>query len=219
VRPDDKIISVDGHPVQMFDDIVTTVGKITTDAGKQNQQRVDLHLVVQHKGDTGTSDIVVSALVNPPAGQGHMGVTGKVVMVSYPLWQAPGRGIVHTYEVTRDFLRQIEMMITGAAPPQVAGVVGIVNITGQVAQTIPSIGWWPILSLTAILSLNLAVVNILPFPALDGGRIVLILIEILRGGKRLKPEREGIINLIGMAILLTLMVVITISDVIHWTKM
>jgi len=67
-----------------------------------------------------------------------------------------------------------------------------------------------------MLSLNLAIVNILPFPALDGGRILLILIEIVRGGKRLKPEREGIINLVGMALLLTLMVVITVSDVMHW---
>ncbi len=80
----------------------------------------------------------------------------------------------------------------------------------------PDLGWWPILSLTAILSLNLAIINILPIPALDGGRILLILIELLRGGKRLKPEREGIINFIGMALLLTLMVVITVSDVLHW---
>jgi regulator of sigma E protease len=94
--------------------------------------------------------------------------------------------------------------------------VGIVKITGEVASTVPDLGWWPILSLTAILSLNLAIINILPFPALDGGRVLLILIELLRGGKRLKPEREGIINFIGMAILLTLMVVITVSDVIHW---
>jgi regulator of sigma E protease len=85
-----------------------------------------------------------------------------------------------------------------------------------VAQTIPDLGWWPILNLTAILSLNLAIINILPFPALDGGRVLLVVIEILRGGKRLKPEREGLINLIGMAILLTLMVVITISDILHW---
>jgi regulator of sigma E protease len=94
--------------------------------------------------------------------------------------------------------------------------VGIVRITGEVAQSVPDYGWWPLLSLTAILSLNLAIINILPFPALDGGRILLIAIELLRGGKRLKPEREGIINFIGMAVLLALMVVITISDVLHW---
>ncbi|HCI80097.1 MAG TPA: RIP metalloprotease RseP, partial [Ktedonobacter sp.] len=47
-------------------------------------------------------------------------------------------------------------------------------ITGQVAQSVPSVGWWPILNLTAVLSINLAIINILPFPALDGGRILLI---------------------------------------------
>ena len=97
--------------------------------------------------------------------------------------------------------------------PQVAGPVGIVNITGQVAQSVPSEGWWPLLSLTAVLSLNLAIINILPFPALDGGRVVLVLLEVVRGGKRLKPEVEGMINFAGMAILLTLMVVITFFDV------
>src|SRR6202049_1118412 len=106
-------------------------------------------------------------------------------------------------------------MITGAMPFQLAGPVGIVKSTGDVAQRVPSAGWWPLLSLTAVLSLNLAIVNILPFPALDGGRILLILIELLRGGKRLKPEREGLINFIGLAILLALMVIITISDISH----
>jgi regulator of sigma E protease len=143
-------------------------------------------------------------------------VANKVVFVSSPLWQAPFKGIVHTFTVTRDFLGQIGQMIIGKIQPQVAGPVGIVRITGEVAQSVPDYGWWPLLSLTAILSLNLAIINILPFPALDGGRVLLILIELLRGGKRLKPEREGIINFIGMAVLLALMVIITISDVLHW---
>jgi regulator of sigma E protease len=67
-----------------------------------------------------------------------------------------------------------------------------------------------------MLSLNLAIFNILPFPALDGGRVFLILVEVLRGGKRLRPERESLINFVGMAILLLLMLVVTVSDVLHW---
>ncbi|MBV9227750.1 MAG: site-2 protease family protein, partial [Chloroflexi bacterium] len=128
-------------------------------------------------------------------------------------WQAPFKGIAHTFDITHEFIDQIGQMIIGAVRPQLSGPVGIVRITGQEAQSSVDLGWWPILNLTAILSLNLAIINILPFPALDGGRILLILIELVRGGKRLKPEREGVINLIGMAILLTLMVVITISDI------
>ena len=138
---------------------------------------------------------------------------GKTVLVSSPLWQAPLKGVLYTFTTTGLFIQGIIQMFTGAVPIQVAGPVGIVRITGSVAQSIPQVGWWPILSLTAFLSLNLAIINILPFPALDGGRVLLILVEILRGGKRLKPEREGIINFVGMAVLLTLMVVITFFDV------
>src|SRR5258707_5213310 len=139
-----------------------------------------------------------------------------IIFVSSRVWQAPCKGIQYTLSVTADFINQISQMISGAAKPQLAGPVGIVKITGQVAASVPDLGWWPILSFTAMLSLSLAIINISPFPALDGGRVVLVLIEILRGGKRLKPEREGIINFIGMAILLTLMVIITVNDVIHW---
>ena len=121
-----------------------------------------------------------------------------------------------TISTTGSFISAIGQMITGALPFQVSGPVGIVKITGDVAQTVPSEGLWPLLSLTAVLSLNLAIINILPFPALDGGRVVLVLLEVLRGGKRLKPEIEGIITIIGMAILLSLMVVITFFDVLHW---
>src|SRR2546421_11959432 len=107
-------------------------------------------------------------------------------------------------------------MTSGAPPLQPAGPVGTVRITGDVPETVPNAGWWPLLSLTAGLSLTLAIINILPCPALDGGRVVLVRVKVLRGGRRLKPEVEGIINFIGMAILLTLMVVITFFDVLHW---
>lgn len=215
LRPDDTIVSVNGKPISLFSDVVDSVNAIVA-ANKTNSPTVPIQLGIRHKGDTTTTITTVNARLNPPAGQGRMGISEKVVFVSSPLWQAPFKGIVHTFQVTRDFLSSIGQMIVGAVKPQLAGPVGIVRITGQVAQSVPDLGWWPILSLTAILSLNLAIINILPFPALDGGRVVLILIELLRGGKRLPPEREGIINLIGMAILLTLMVVITISDVTHW---
>jgi regulator of sigma E protease len=216
LRTDDTIISVDGQSTPQFSDMATAVTKITDAAKKQGLNTVPVHLLVKRPGAAAPITITVNALVSPPAGQGHLGVEQKITFVSTPLWLAPFKGIQHTFEVTRDFLGQIALMIRGAVKPELAGPVGIVKITGQVAQTVPDLGWWPILSLTSILSLNLAIVNILPFPALDGGRIVLVLLELIRGGKRLRPEREGIINLVGMAILLALMVIITISDVARW---
>jgi len=215
LRPGDTIVSVNGRPVQLFSDLQDVVGKAIASDNNQHAT-VPIALVIRHAGETQTVSTTANVRVHPPEGQGPMGVEEKIVFVSSPLWEAPFKGIQHTFTVTGDFINQIALMIAGAIKPQLAGPVGIVKITGEVASTLPDLGWWPILSLTAILSLNLAIINILPFPALDGGRVLLILIEILRGGKRLKPEREGVINFIGMAILLTLMVIITVNDVIHW---
>ena len=215
LQPGDTIVSVNGQPVSQFSDVQNVVTKAIA-ADNNHHKTLPLIMVIRHQGSSSTSAVTVFVREKPPTGQGPMGVVEKVVFVSSPIWQAPFKGVAHTFTITGDFINQIAMMIGGAIKPQLAGPVGIVKITGEVAASVPDLGWWPILSLTAILSLNLAIINILPIPALDGGRVLLILIEILRGGKRLKPEREGIINFIGMALLLTLIVVITVNDVVHW---
>jgi regulator of sigma E protease len=71
-----------------------------------------------------------------------------------------------------------------------------------------------VLQFAAILSIALALTNLLPLPALDGGRILFVLIEAARG-KRLAPEREGFVHLLGMFALLTLMVVMVINDLVN----
>lgn len=215
LKPGDTVISVNGQSVQQFTDLQSDVtNAISVD--KSSSPTVPVTMVIRHAGQSSDITTTVNVRKNPPSGQGPMGVVEKVVFVSSPFWEAPFKGFVHTFTVTGQFIGQIQQMVAGAVKPQLAGPVGIVKITGEVAATVPDLGWWPILSLTAILSLNLAIINILPIPALDGGRVLFVVIEVLRGGKRLKPEREGIINFVGMAILLTLMVVITVSDVIHW---
>lgn len=215
LRPGDTVVTADNQPVKLFTDLQNIVDNAIA-ADNNRHATLPVTLQIQHAGSTQLISTTVNVREHPPTGQGPMGVEEKIVFVSSPIWQAPFKGIQHTVVVTGDFINAVGQMIAGAIKPQFAGPVGIVKITGEVAQSVPDLGWWPILSLTAVLSLNLAIINILPFPALDGGRVVLVLIEILRGGKRLKPEREGLINLVGMAVLLTLMVVITISDVIHW---
>ncbi len=212
LRANDTIVLVNNQPVHLFTDVQVIVTRVIT-ADNNRHATLPVTLVIKHAGQRGLVTTTVNVRVHPPAGQGPMGIEGKTVLVSSPLWQAPFKGVLYTFSTTGLFIQGIVQMFTGALPFQVAGPIGIVRITGSVAQSIPQVGWWPILSLTAFLSLNLAIINILPFPALDGGRIVLILIEIVRGGKRLKPEREGIINFVGMAVLLTLMVVITFFDV------
>lgn len=90
----------------------------------------------------------------------------------------------------------------------VAGPVGIVNIVGKVAKT----GFISLVSFAAIISLNLGLMNLLPIPALDGGRILLLLVELVRG-KKIDPDKEGFIHFVGFVALMLLMVVITYKDI------
>ncbi len=214
LRPGDVIVAANHQPVKYFTDLQDIVNA-EIQADNNRHATVPVVLTIRRPGSRQLVTTTVNVREHPPAGQGPMGIvaSGSITYNSLPLWQAPLHGIQYTFQITGDFIIAIVQMITGAIPVQLAGPVGIVRITGEVAQTVPSEGWWPLLSLTAVLSLNLAIINILPFPALDGGRVVLVLVEVLRGGKRLKPEIEGMINFVGMAILLSLMVVITFFDV------
>ena len=92
------------------------------------------------------------------------------------------------------------------------GPVGIVRIPAR-WQPRPCHRLVSDVLLVGALSISLAIVNLLPIPALDGGRVLFIGIEVLRRGKRISPEREGLVNLIGMGALLFLMLLVTINDV------
>ena len=104
---------------------------------------------------------------------------------------------------------EILSWFAGSGGPQFAGPVGIAQISEEVAEA----GWRPLVIFAALLSLNLAIINLLPLPALDGGRIVFVALEWARGGKRVPPEREGLVHAVGFAVLIGVIVVITFFDV------
>lgn len=114
--------------------------------------------------------------------------------------------------------QSLKMLVTGQVGLQdMAGPVGIVKAIGDTYDESIIDGVYYVvlnmLSFMVLLSANLGVMNLLPFPALDGGRIVLFLVEIIRGGKKLDPNVEGKINFVGFALLMVLMVVIMVSDI------
>ena len=98
----------------------------------------------------------------------------------------------------------------------IAGPVGIVDMIGNTYEQSKQDGLWYILlnmaNISILLTANLGVINLLPIPALDGGRLVFLLIEAVRG-KPIAPEKEGIVHLIGFAALMVLMVFVLFNDV------
>ena len=95
----------------------------------------------------------------------------------------------------------------------VAGPVGIAQVTGEAVKY----GWRAVLEFMSILSLNLAVLNVLPFPALDGGRLAFVFLEKILG-KKFKPAFERSTHQIGMLILLGLIILVTIHDILRIAK-
>lgn len=127
-----------------------------------------------------------------------------------PLWEAPIKAVQDTLSVLALIPTFFAQAFSGGLPANaVMGPVGIYQFTGEVAQRGGLLG---LVQLLALLSLNLAVINLLPFPALDGGRLIFIALEVLRGGKRIDPQKEGLVHLVGLAILLGLMVIISYFD-------
>jgi len=131
--------------------------------------------------------------------------------VYYGPFEALGRALGNTWEVIASVPRGIGQALEGRGEgPGVTGIVGITQLTGEVAQ---EAGWNGLLNLTALLGISLFMINLLPLPALDGGRLLFIFIELLRGGRRIAPEKEGLVHFAGMVVLLALMVIITFFDV------
>ena len=119
-------------------------------------------------------------------------------------------------------VKSLQMLMQGkASRDEVSGPIGIVALVDDVAEQTRPLGIWimivNLMSLAMLLSVNLGVLNLLPLPALDGGRLVFLLLEVVRG-KPIPPEKEGMVHLAGFAVLCGLMVFIMYNDIVKLIK-
>ena len=115
--------------------------------------------------------------------------------------------------ITGTFAGLRTMVTDGVDPNMVMGPVGMGQLTSETIALSATPAWVTLTMITVIISVGLGVLNLLPFPALDGGRLLFVVIEVLRGGRRISPEKEGLIHLTGMVVLLGLMFYIAFGDV------
>jgi regulator of sigma E protease len=210
----DIIFAINGHEVRNTQEVST---QIRLNLGKT------LTMLVKHQSEF--KEVRVHARWDPPtyideegkkARQGPTGIIvgalypGMTESESFPLWEAFPKSVDTTFQVLVMARNEIISWFKGGRAPQVAGPVGMAQATGEVVE---EEGYRPLLDFAALLSINLAIINILPLPMLDGGRIMFVLLEVARRGKRVAPEKEALVHLIGFALIITLAIVITYFDV------
>ncbi|MCC6943676.1 MAG: site-2 protease family protein [Thermomicrobiales bacterium] len=178
----------------------------------------DAALPVQYErnGQIYDTEIVVPSLVT---GESLILTTGFETLREAPIFEdvpplkVIPRGFQEAWDATKLMFESIRYVFTNTdSLGQVAGPVGMGQLTSELIKesTLPQ--WVTLANLAIILSLNLAFLNLLPLPALDGGRLLFVLIEVIRG-KRIAPEKEGLVHMVGIVMLIGLMFIIAFNDI------
>ena len=211
LRIGDRIISADGVTLSTADELRS----FTTDnAGHPVTYQV---IRATAGGGTETLDVTMTARVNPPPSQGALGIA--ISMATRPVlpWEAAWEGVKTTAYVVYQTFEVPAMLIRQGRPIGDAGFmgpVGITVVTGEIVREAASVEspLAPILRFMAFLSAALGITQLLPIPALDGGRLLFVIIEAIRG-KRVSPAQEGMVHLIGFGLLLAFIGVMTIHEI------
>jgi regulator of sigma E protease len=199
----DLFVSIDGRPIRSTEDVRAAVRA----AGER-----EIEVVVERNGQV--EHLRLTPRLMTPQGQTQsqlmigIALGPEVVTVRYPPWQALPLGVRRTVDTLVIFLDGLRQVVVRQAPAEVAGPVGIAQMTGQAAEA----GLVYLVNFTAFLSLNLSIFNLLPIPGLDGARLLFVVIEGARG-RRINPQVEGVIHFVGLMLLITLMLFVSYNDV------
>ena len=193
----DKILSINGTSVQSWENVVGIV--------RENPEQV-LTFEVERADETMTFQVTPSRVEEEGKSVGKIGAYQP--REKSPV-QAFKYGVVETVDWTKRILDSVGKLITGQFSIQdLSGPVGIYNYTDEVVQS----GFYTFINWMAFLSINLGIMNLLPLPALDGGRLLFFAIEGIRG-KPIDPQKEGMVHFIGFALLMLLMIAVTWNDI------
>jgi regulator of sigma E protease len=199
----DRIVRLDEVNTPLVTEVQTLVSE---KAG--NTVEIEIERQGQHQ------TLTLTPRVNPPAGEGALGVSlASTGLMRVPWWQAPWHGLARAYDMLRQIIIQFSLIIGrlfqgGGSSEALTGPIGIAIYTNEVTK----LGLSYVLEFGALISLNLALINILPIPALDGGRIMFVVFERVFG-RRFPGKIEQLSHTVGFVALILLMLLITFKDI------
>src|SRR3989344_5691200 len=196
----DVVIKVDQNAVTTNEEFINYI---------ENKKGQEITLVIEREGRKEPLKLTATPRTSPPEGEGALGVIITSTEAYFPpLWQRPFVGIYYGFQeaifwggiVIGGFIKIFTDLFGGVVPKDVAGPIGIFALTSEAAK----FGILTLINFVGILSVNLAILNIIPFPALDGGRLLFIGIEKIRS-KPVPKKIEAVVNAAGFALLIMLM--------------
>ncbi len=190
----DVIKTVDGEPVEKWEQVLTAI------SARPEEQ---VALEVEREG--AVSEYRIETETEAETGRGIIGIGPQMQRYNFI------SSLQSSFQQFSMFIAAIYQAFFGDAPLDVAGPVGIVHTIGEVAQ----VGFANLLVLTGLISINLGIINLLPVPALDGGRLMFLVVEAIRG-RPIEPEKEGLVHFIGFAVLIMLILMVTYQDIIRF---
>jgi len=204
VQPEDRVIQVNGSYIENRLDLTR---EINLNGGSMmsmlvERENQELLLQVKPRFDTDSARWLVGVIPRLE--------NIEIVKQSDPIWEAVPKSFVNTWEM----LVLVKQSLGGAfgegSSPEFSGPIGIAQVTGEITRDGGLIGW---LGVGILLSLNLAILNVLPIPMLDGGRLFFVGLEWVRRGKKIPPKKEGMVHLIGFAVLIGGILMVSVNDV------
>jgi regulator of sigma E protease len=196
LKEGDRILSINGKPVTEWLDIRNSIAEAGTKPVPFEVQR-----------DKETLTITVTPGANPETGKPFIGVVASLKTVQLTPVQAAVASVTATKNIIKNMYASLYHMVTGKTKAEFSGPVGVAKMAGEVAHK----GFDRLMQFTAMLSLNLAIINLLPLPALDGGHFLILLIEAITGHKLGKAAMQNI-QKVGVAMILALTIFATFKD-------
>lgn len=196
LKAEDRIVSIDGKNVSDWNDFTKVI---------QNSPDKKLNLTVESGGKTRKVDITPKS---QKSGKQEIGVIGILPPKKTGLADKLMGGVQETINNSMQIFKALKSLVTGFSLDKLGGPVMMFQMSSEASKA----GLNTVIWLMAMLSVNLGIINLLPIPALDGGKIVLNILEGLRG-KPLSQEKEGLLTLIGFGFIMLLMVLVTWNDI------
>ncbi|NLC78461.1 MAG: RIP metalloprotease RseP [Ruminococcaceae bacterium] len=205
LQVDDTIVAINGRKTYLITDIQYEIARIRDGSADITVKRGGEEITLDDvKFDTAVAEDGTETIVFDMIFYGVKPTFGTVMTYSFR-W---------TLSIAKLVVSSLVDLVTGSADvSQLSGPVGIVTVVGQAAQD----SFFSVLMLLAFISINLGIFNILPLPALDGGRLIFLLFEAITK-KKLDSKYESLVNVIGFVLLMLLMVFVTYNDITRLVK-